>query len=88
MYDLKIDEKVDKVFKKLSKRNPKHLEIIDKKISELRENPHRYKNLRWPLNNWKRIHLNGCFVLTYSVDEANHKVIIEDYDHHDKVYKN
>ncbi len=34
----------------------------------------------------RRVHVDKSFVLTYSVDEKNKVVIIEDYDHHDKIY--
>jgi len=88
MYFLCIKPELEKVFDKLAKKNPKQLEIIFKKAHEILENPHRYKNLRAPLNNWKRVRIDKHFVLTFSVDETNKKVILEDYDHHDNIYKN
>jgi len=37
---------------------------------------------------WKRhVHIMGSFVLVYSVDEARKTVVLEDYDHHDKIYR-
>jgi len=35
----------------------------------------------------KRVHIDKSFVLVFSVDESNKKVIIEEYDHHDRIYK-
>ncbi len=87
MYSLSINPDLDKVFDKLAKKSPKQLDIIFKKVEEILKNPHRYKNLRAPLNNWKRVHIDKNFVLTYSVDEVNKKVVLEDYDHHDEIYK-
>lgn len=86
MYLLQIKPELRKVFSKLEKRNPKQLRIIFRKVDEILENPHRYKNLRRPLNSWKRIHIDRNFVLTFSIDEINKKVILEDYDHHDRIY--
>ena len=71
----------------LSKKNPKQLEIISKKVEEIAKNPHRFKNLRYPLNNWMRVHIDKHFVLTFSINEKTKTVIIEDYDHHDNIYK-
>jgi YafQ family addiction module toxin component len=87
MYALRVRGELDKKFFKLSKKDPKQLKIINKKIQEIRKDPHRYKNLRAPLNNWKRVHIDRHFVLTYTIDEKNKTVILEDYDHHDLIYK-
>ena len=87
MYSLAVKPELEKVFDKLSKKSPKQLEIIFKKVDEILENPHRYKNLRAPLNAWKRVHIDAHFVLAYSVDEVNKKVVLEDYDHHDRIYR-
>jgi len=87
MYTLKIKPDLENTLKKLAKKNRKKVEIILKKIDEILENPHRYKNLRAPLNNWKRVHVDNHFVLTFSVDEDSSTVTLEDYDHHDNIYK-
>jgi mRNA-degrading endonuclease RelE of RelBE toxin-antitoxin system len=57
MYYLKIEPDLEKTLKKLAKKNKKQLEIILSKAEEIVENPHRYKNLRAPLNMWKRVHI-------------------------------
>lgn len=86
MYSLNIDEELLKKFEKLSKKNKKQIEIILKKVEEILKNPHRYKNLRAPLNSWKRVHIDKHFVLTYSINEENKLVTLEDYDHHNNIY--
>jgi len=65
MYNLKIKPDLEKTLKKLAKKNRKQVEIILNKIDEILENPHRYKNLRAPLNDWKRIHVDKHFVLIF-----------------------
>ncbi len=87
MYYLKIKPDLEKTLKKLAKKNRKQLEIILSKAEEILENPHRYKNLRSPLNMWKRVHIDRHFVLAFSVDDKNNIVTLEDYAHHDDIYK-
>ncbi len=88
MYSYELRESVEKIFFKLSKKNPKQLSIIEKKIGEIRENPPHYKNLRKPMQHLKRVHIDKSFVLVFSVDENKKNIIIEDYDRHDNVYDN
>jgi len=87
MYSYELRKSVEKIFFKLAKKNPNQLLIIEKKIQEVGENPQHYKNLRNPLQGFKRVHIDKSFVLVFSVDENRKHIIIEDYDHHDNIYK-
>ena len=88
MYSLDIKPEADKIFKKLAKKNKKRLEIIDKKITEIQENPHhKYKYLKKPLQKFNRVHINTHFVLIFKIDHQNKVVDIYYFDHHDKVYQ-
>jgi len=87
MYSFDIKDSLDKKFSKLSRKNPKQLEIIYKKIEEVVQNPSHYKNLRVPLQHLRRVHIDKSFVLVFSVDEKNKSVLFEDMDHHDGIYK-
>ena len=86
-YSLVIKPAVDKILAKTSKKNKKQYEIMLRKVSEILENPQHYKNLRAPLQDWKRVHIDRSFVLCFSVDEKNKTVILEDFDHHDNIYR-
>ncbi|MFH1064733.1 MAG: type II toxin-antitoxin system RelE/ParE family toxin [Candidatus Woesearchaeota archaeon] len=86
MYSYELRKSVEKIFFKLAKKNPKQLEIIYDKIEEIITEPHRYKNLKKPMNHLKRVHIDKHFVLTFSIDDSSMVVIIEDYDHHDNIY--
>lgn len=86
MYFLKIRSELDSKFEKLAKKNKKQLEIVLSKANEILENPHRYKNLRTPMNHLKRVHIDKHFVLVFSIDEESKTITLEDYDHHDKIY--
>lgn len=87
MYSLEIRPELLKKLDKLRNKNKKQVEIILKKVDEIVIDPHRYKNLKAPLNHWKRVHIDKHFVLTFSVDDGSKTVILEDYDHHDNIYK-
>ena len=87
MYALSIRPELRKKLEKITKKDPRLAEIIVKKTEEIIQNPQHYKNLRKPLQHWKRVHIAGSFVLTFSVDENTKTVILEDFDHHDFIYK-
>lgn len=85
MYDLEVRESVDKIFRKLAKKDKISFEYIAKKIREIRENPHHFKPLKKPLQNFRRVHI-GNYVLVYSIDEKRKTIIIEKYKPHDEIY--
>ncbi|MFH1054437.1 MAG: type II toxin-antitoxin system RelE/ParE family toxin [Candidatus Woesearchaeota archaeon] len=87
MYEYEFRKSVEKDLLKLSKKDPKQLLIIEKKIQEILQNPERYKSLRKPLQHLKRVHIDKSFVLVFSVDEKNQRIVFEDYDHHGRIYK-
>jgi YafQ family addiction module toxin component len=88
MYNLEVKKEADEIFRKLSRKNPKQLEIIDNKIKKIRLDPyHNYKFLHPPLNGFNRVHLDTSFVLIFKINHETKTVIIYYFDHHDKVYK-
>ena len=87
MYNLEVRKSVEEIFSKLVKKNPKQLEIINKKVNQIRVNPHRFKPLHFPLAGMRRVHIDKSFVLVYSIDEQSKTIILEEYDHHDKIYR-
>lgn len=86
MYSLEVRESVDGRFKKLGKKNPKQMMMIEKKIVQILRNPYHFKPLRAPMQHLRRVHV-GSFVLIYSIEEGRKAVIVEDYDHHDNIYR-
>ncbi|MEK6900145.1 MAG: addiction module toxin RelE [Nanoarchaeota archaeon] len=87
MYDLEIKPEADKIFSKLSKKNPAQIKMIDKKITEIRERPFGYKFLRNPLQMFNRVHIDKHFVLIFKINHELKTVAIFYYDHHDSVYR-
>lgn len=84
-YRLEVAEYVDKKFSKLSKKDRKQLQIINKKILKILKNPYLSKPLRGDMHGSRREHV-GSFVLVFEIDEENNIIRILDYNHHDKVY--
>lgn len=87
MYNLAIKESLDKKFKKLAKKDKEMLRIIDRKINDILANPYRFKPLGKPLQNKRRVHIAGSFVLIYSVNEKEKLVTLLDFNHHDNIYE-
>ncbi len=87
MYNLGVKESLDKKFKKLKKKDSEMLVLIDRKVQDILDDPYRFKPLRKPLQNKRRIHVGGSFVLIYEINEEKKLVTLLDFDHHDNIYK-
>lgn len=87
MYKLAIKESLDKKFKRLQKKDKEMLRLIGKKVQDILEDPYRFKTLRKPLQNKRRVHVGGSFVLIYEINEKEKIVTLFDFDHHDNIYK-
>ena len=77
----------ENVVPKLQKLDKYELSIINKKIEQILLDPYRYKPLSNIMKGFLRTHVLKSYVLVFSVDEEKSKVIIEDFDHHDKIYR-
>jgi len=84
-----IEDSLKKTMEKLVKKDKHLFYILHKKINEILncEDVNHYKNLRVPLQAYKRVHINKSFVLLFKYDESKDKVIFFDFDHHDNIYK-
>jgi YafQ family addiction module toxin component len=87
VYKLKVKESLDRKFRKLQKTDKEMLQSIEKKVLEILHDPYRFKPLRKPLQNKRRVHIGGAFVLVYEVMEREKVVVLCDFDHHDSIYK-
>ena len=65
-FGLKVGEKVDKKFFKISIKDPKHFSKIRKKVNQILNNPYHFKPLKGSLKGVRRVHI-GHFVLTYRI---------------------
>lgn len=86
-YFIRPVKSLEKKLEKLVKRDPIFYQRIMKKLSEIAENPHTYKQLKHLMKGDYRVHV-GHFVIIYSIDEENKIINLKDIEHHDKVYDN
>lgn len=88
MYSYSYSENLEKILKKLSKKNKQLYERVLRKIEEIisSKNVEHYKNLKHNMKDSKRVHV-GSFVLVFKYDKNKNEVKFDDFDHHDKVYK-
>ncbi|MFH1917025.1 MAG: addiction module toxin RelE [Nanoarchaeota archaeon] len=89
MYRWERSDKLIKILKKLHKKDKRWYEAALNKIHEIItcKDPNRYKNLCYGLKEFKGVHIDTHFVLTFKVDEAAKLIRFEDLQHHDVVYK-
>jgi mRNA-degrading endonuclease RelE of RelBE toxin-antitoxin system len=87
VYGLKLKPEADRIFEKLKRKNPRQLEIISRKLRKIQENPHHeFKFLRFPLQTFNRVHIDGSFVLIFRIDREEKVVDVHYLGHHDEVY--
>ena len=89
MREFEIEITLRKILSKLFKKEKRRYDILMSKLEEILtcENVEHYKNLRKPLQRFKRVHINSNFVLAFQYDKKQDLVIFFDFDHHDKIYK-
>lgn len=91
MYKIKYNPEVTDILDNIKDKDPKGYQNVKKKILQIAEmlelNPDHCKNLRNPLQQYKRVKVNTHFVLIFLVDKGRKKMVIIDYEHHDKVYQ-
>ncbi|MDP6363576.1 MAG: type II toxin-antitoxin system mRNA interferase toxin, RelE/StbE family [Candidatus Poseidoniia archaeon] len=86
-YKLIIKKSLDRRLTKLARRDRALLRAVWKKVERLRTDPRIGKPLRAPMQNLRRVHLPGSYVLVYAIDEAQRTVTLIDLAPHDRVYR-
>lgn len=86
-YSLEVAEDLNRAFGKLAKKDKATIQAINKKVAEILNNPYHYKPLRAPLQNKRRVHISGSFVLIFKIDEERKVVQLLEFEHHDNAYK-
>ena len=88
MHSHEIVPSLQRILKKLSKKDRVIYEQILKKMDEIINslNVEHYKNLRYDMSDKKRVHI-GSFVLVFKFVKSENKIIFLDYDHHDVIYR-
>lgn len=90
MFDFDLSDELKLKIRRLLKKDKKKVEIINKKIKEIINNNkysiNRYKNLKYNLKQFKRVHIDKHFVLTFKVNIEKNFILFVDFEHHDNIY--
>jgi len=88
VYNFDVSENLERILKKLSKKDKDLYNQILKKIDEIinSEDVKHYKNLRYNMKDSKRAHI-GHFVLIFQYKKEENLILFDDFDHHDAIYK-
>ena len=88
MRDFLIEDNLKKKLSKLSKKDKVMYEAVINKFEEVLNcvNVNHYKNLRSPLQDFKRVHIKSSFVLIFKYLKSKNEVIFFELDHHDNIY--
>ena len=91
IFDFDLSDELKLIIKKLQKKSKVRVLILNKKIKEVINNDtntiDRYKNLRYGLSEYKRVHVDKSFVLIFKVDKERNYILFDRLRHHDDVYK-
>lgn len=86
-YSDEVEEALDKLYKK----DRKVYEALLKKTEEITSRNEKtidfYKNLRYDLKEYKRVHVAKSFVLMFKVFKEKKFILFDKFKHHDDVYK-
>ncbi len=91
MFDFELSDEVMIIIRKLTKKDKKRVETLNKKIKEIINNTpesiDRYHNCSYDLKNYKHVHIDKSFVLFFEVDKNNNIILFAKLGHHDDFFK-
>lgn len=84
-------DELEETLKKLYKKDRQMCEAIMNKIDEAASRDHLtidfYKNMRYELKEYKRVHIMKSFVLLFKVYKEKNFLLFDRFGHHDEIYK-
>ncbi len=88
MHKFLIDDDLEKKLAKIKKKDKVLFEATMKKIIEIVSchDLNHYKNLRKPLQEFKRVHVKSSFVLIFTYDFEEKRIVFYQLKHHDEIY--
>ncbi len=88
MRNFVVEEGLQKTLQKLTKKDKVMYEAVMKKFEEILScvDVEHYKNLRAPMQEFKRVHIKSSFVLIFKYLSSEDKIIFFELDHHDNIY--
>ncbi len=90
MFDFDISDELKILIRKLSKKDNIRVIILNKKIGEIIKNDKdsidKYKNCKYSLREYKRVHIDKSFVLLFKVYKEKNMIYFWRLKHHDDIY--
>lgn len=90
MFDFDLSDELKETLSKLSSKDKVRALIVNKKIREIINNDNnsidRYKNCRYDLKDFKRVHIDKSFVLLFKVYKDKNMIFFWRLIHHDEAY--
>ena len=90
MFDFDISDELKILIRKLSKKDKIRATILNKKIGEIirnnRNSIDKYKNCKYSLKEYKRVHIDKSFVLLFKVYKEKNMIYFWRLKHHDGIY--
>jgi len=90
-FSFDLSDELKAAIKALAKKDPKTVEIINKKIKQVINSDEtavdHYKNLRYDQKEYKRAHIAKSFVLMFKVFKKEKFILFDKFEHHDRAYK-
>lgn len=86
--DSELHDDLTKILYKLFSKDPALYNAIRNKVEEIKDSEYldHYKNLKEPLQEYKRVNITEQFVLIFRVDKQNDKLIFRYFEHRNKIY--
>ena len=90
MFSYDVTDTLIKKLEKIGKKDKVLAKNFYKKVQEIitkdEKTINTYKNLKSPMNEFKRIHLTDNYILLFAVEKKH--IVFIDIKHREKVYKN
>lgn len=81
-----VSDQFEKDYRKLCGRNAGFRQAVDSKITQILENPMRFKPLRAPMQGLRRVHVASSYVMVFEPMTGRRSVRFLRIAHHDEAY--
>ena len=90
-FNFQLSDELKITIRTLAKKNPKMTEAINKKIKQIIQSDEytitHYKNMRYNLKEYKRVHIMKSFVLLFKLFKEKDFILFDKLGYHDNIYK-
>ena len=90
-FNFDLSDELKLLIKKLQEKDKIRIIILNKKIKEIinsnLDSIDRYKNLRYALSEYKRVHIDKSFVLIFKIDKEKNYILFDKLKHHNEIYR-